>query len=49
MQTITWSIAISVCIVRMFNTINCVIAALILNCLERALIVGGSQAVIATL
>jgi hypothetical protein len=49
MRTITWSLAVAVCIVRMFNTISCVIAALVLNCIGRALLAGGSQAVIATL
>ena len=49
MQSITWCIAVALCIVPMFNTVVSVISAIILNCIERALIVGGSQAVIASL
>ncbi|CAF2361322.1 unnamed protein product [Rotaria sp. Silwood2] len=48
MQTITWCTSVAVCIVRMFNTTGCVIAVIILNCTARSLIVGGSQAVIAS-
>ncbi|CAF2755904.1 unnamed protein product [Rotaria sp. Silwood2] len=48
MQTITWFMAVAVCIIRMFNTEGCVIAAIILNSIERALIAGGCQAVVAS-
>ncbi|CAF1035387.1 unnamed protein product [Rotaria sordida] len=48
MQTITWCTSMAVCIVRMCNTTCCIIAVIVLNCIERSLIVGGSQAVVAS-
>ncbi|CAF4907187.1 unnamed protein product [Rotaria sp. Silwood1] len=48
MQTITWFMAVAVCIVRMFNTEGCIIAAIVLNCIQRALIASGCQAVVAS-
>ncbi|CAF0837946.1 unnamed protein product [Rotaria sordida] len=48
MQTITWFMAVAVCIVRMFYTKGCIIAAIVLNCIERSLIAGGCQAVVAS-
>ncbi|CAF4259834.1 unnamed protein product [Rotaria sordida] len=49
MQTISWLLNIVACIVCMFVQTSMIIPALVINCIRRATIVGGSQAVIATL
>ena len=49
MQTISWLLNIIACIVCMFAEQRMIIAALVINCIGRATIVGGSQAVVATL
>ncbi len=49
MQTISWLLNVVACIVCMFVEKCMIIPALVINCIARATIVGGSQAVIATL
>ncbi len=49
MQTISWIINIVACIVCMFPRESMIIPALVINFIARATIVGGSQAVIASL
>lgn len=49
MQTVSWIINIVACIVCMFAQKRMIIPALVINCFARATIVGGSQAVVATL
>jgi hypothetical protein len=49
MQTISWLINIVACIVCMFVDKSMIIPALVINFIARATIVGGSQAVVATL
>ncbi|CAF5066324.1 unnamed protein product, partial [Rotaria sp. Silwood1] len=48
MQTISWLLNIVACIVCMFVRTSMIIPALVINCIGRATIVGGSQAVVAT-
>ncbi|CAF1345216.1 unnamed protein product [Rotaria sordida] len=48
MQTISWLLNIVACIVCMFVRTSVIIPALVINCIGRATIVGGSQAVVAT-
>ncbi|CAF0883502.1 unnamed protein product [Rotaria sordida] len=48
MQTIAWLLNIVACIVCMFVRTSVIIPALVINCIGRATIVGGSQAVVAT-
>ncbi|CAF3225742.1 unnamed protein product [Rotaria sp. Silwood2] len=48
MQTISWLLNIVACIVCMFVQTSMIIPALVINCIGRATIVGGSQAVVAT-
>jgi hypothetical protein len=49
MQTISWLLNIGSCIVCMFVRRSVIIPALVMNCIARATISGGSQAVVATL
>lgn len=49
MQTISWLLNIIGCIVCMFVEQRMIIAALVINCIGRSTIVGGSQAVVSTL
>ena len=49
MQTVSWVISIAACIVCMFPQRTMIIPALIINGIARETIVGGSQAVVATL
>jgi hypothetical protein len=49
MQTISWILNIIACIICMFVRNSMIIPALVINCIARATISGGSQAVIATL
>ncbi|CAF1142313.1 unnamed protein product [Rotaria sordida] len=44
MQTISWLLNIVACIVCMFVQTSMIIPALVINCIRRATIVGGSQA-----
>ncbi|CAF3744420.1 unnamed protein product [Rotaria sordida] len=44
MQTISWLLNIVACIVCMFIQTSMIIPALVINCIRRATIVGGSQA-----
>ncbi|CAF1117414.1 unnamed protein product [Adineta steineri] len=48
MQTISWIINVLACIVCMFPKKSMIIPALVINCIARATIVSGSQAVVAT-
>ncbi|CAF3896288.1 unnamed protein product [Rotaria magnacalcarata] len=48
MQTISWLLNIVTCVVCMFPQTSMIIPALVMNCIGRATIVGGSQAVVAT-
>ncbi|CAF1453618.1 unnamed protein product [Adineta steineri] len=48
MQSIAWLINVAACIVCMFANKSMIIPALVINCIARATIVGGSQAVVAT-
>ncbi|UJR12570.1 hypothetical protein I4U23_016746 [Adineta vaga] len=48
MQTVSWLINIVACFVCMFAQKKMIIPALVINCIARATIVSGSQAVVAT-
>ncbi|CAF1583015.1 unnamed protein product [Rotaria sp. Silwood1] len=48
MQTISWLLNIIACIICMFVRKSMIIPALVINCIARATISGGSQAVVAT-
>ncbi|CAF1545139.1 unnamed protein product [Rotaria sordida] len=47
-QTISWLLNVTLCIIPMFLSPNIIIPLLIINCLSRATIVAGCQAVIST-